>query len=907
MKGKKNSRFIAAIAVMLFMLLNINNVSAQLQMQDGTTLTGWTPDSLVRNVLLGQGVEVMNVKFNGSLTSINCTGVGKFTTGSQSTNLGISSGIVLSASALNYINTTNGSSTSSCSSYTDSDLMNLSSPNSTNNVALLEFDFVPRSDSIKFRYVFASEEYYGYECTQYNDVFAFFLSGVNPNGGMYSAKNIALVPNTEVPITISTVNGGQSYGSTTPCNLTNTQYFVNNQSQTYVKHMDGFTTVLTAEAKVVPCQTYHLKMAVCNASDNALPSCVFLEANSLTSNAISFNFTNPANPNVASDLYEGCQAIIKMSRPHQTTVPTRIDIDFEGTATNGVDFAIVNPYVYFPANTDTFQLTISPYMDDLDEGNGTGIETAKFVLSAENGCLRSDSVEFNIIDVEQIQNHIWRDTLTSGTSSIMLHSTVTGGMPNRTVTWINLMNPTAPSRSGDSINVATLPDALWLSYVEDACGNYASDTMLIGIRRNFAYILRDTFGTALFRDLVLTDTIICADEPLKLCVHGADSCVWTISGMNVPVNMRDTIFTVQPSNNATYVVHSYYWWNNQYWEDVDSVRVTVVPLPEVRVSADKNRLCQGQSVSISATGTNKFSWDGGQTFVDASSHSYSPDTTTMFVIYGLTAGAECYGKDSVLIVVDTVPAINLGDGTGVCGGEAAQLTVSTTAESFTWTANPPDASLGGQETRSLIIVNPATTTVYTVNAVNGTCSNSASVTVAVEQQPVAIGEVTPKTVSLGQMEAVFTDVSKYTTTRRWEFPDGEVYTDPEVHYIVPNDVDSISVRLWAYNPYMCFDTTTVTVYVDHTTLWIPNAFTPDESTNRTFEVIAKDIQRYHLVVYDRRGQMVFESYDLNNQWDGRAQNGKKCPQGAYSYIVSCHKITYPFDQIVKHGTVVLIR
>lgn len=134
-----------------------------------------------------------------------------------------------------------------------------------------------------------------------------------------------------------------------------------------------------------------------------------------------------------------------------------------------------------------------------------------------------------------------------------------------------------------------------------------------------------------------------------------------------------------------------------------------------------------------------------------------------------------------------------------------------------------------------------------------------------------------------------------------------VKTEQEVSYIVPDDVDSVNVMLWAYNPYMCFDTTTITVYVDHTTLWIPNAFTPEESTNNTFLVKMNDIQRYHIFIYDRRGQLVFESYDPEQAWDGKAQNGEKCPQGVYTYLISCHKITYPFDQIVRKGTVVLIR
>ena len=881
-------RFLS-FAIVLAALLFPCRVEAQLTMQPGTTLTGWTPDSLVRNVLLGAGVEVYNVRFNGSLTSINCTGVGKFT-GGNGTNLGIDAGIVLSASGLDYINTTSGSSTSSCPNYNDADMANLVSPRPANNTACLEFDFVPRSDSVSFRYVFASEEYYGYECDVYNDAFAFFLTGVRPAGGNYPANNnIALLPGTTTPITINTVNGGETHGSVTPCITTNTQYFVDNRQMTYVKHMDGFTTVLTAKAAVIPCQTYHLKMVVCNVQDNALPSAVFLEANSLMSNAISFAFDNSANPTAPSDLYEGCQAKVVMTRPQQKPTNTTIHVQVEGDVSNGVDFENWNSVFSFPANSDTVIKILAPYVDNEVEGT----EFARFVMWADGGCMYSDTMEFNILDVEPLNVTIEHDTLTSSTTNVQLRANITGGMPNRTVTWTDLLHPTAQPRTGEAIMVNTFNDMRWLVEVEDACIGYGSDTMLVGVRHDFARLS--------------PDTTICASEPLDLVVTGADSCVWFISGQTQPFATGSDTVHLEPEVMARYVVHSYKWWNNQYWEDVDSMICIVIPKPDVQVSASAMRICEGSSVTLSATGTNKYSWDGGETFEEASTHTYLPDSTTTYVIYGLTVGADCYGNDTIVITVDTIPDILIDAGEGVCGGEEAELTVQTSAESFSWSASPADPTLGGQEQHGHIIVNPASTTVYTVNAVNGVCTNSESVTVAVEPQPVAIGEVTPRTVSLGTMEAVFTDKSEHATTRRWEFPDGVVKTEQEVSYIVPDDVDSVNVMLWAYNPYMCFDTTTITVYVDHTTLWIPNAFTPEESTNNTFLVKMNDIQRYHIFIYDRRGQLVFESYDPEQAWDGKAQNGEKCPQGVYTYLISCHKITYPFDQIVRKGTVVLIR
>ncbi|MBP5515492.1 MAG: choice-of-anchor L domain-containing protein [Bacteroidales bacterium] len=899
MRILKISRKVLVIAAII---LISKGASAQLQITSGSQLTNWTPDSLVRNVLLGEGVEVFNVQFNGSFSSINCTGVGKFTTGTTTTNLGMSEGLILSASSMEYItNASSTASTSTCTSVSDANLAALVSPYAINNAAVLEFDFKPRSDSIKFRYVFASEEYYGFECTQYNDIFAFFLSGLSPFGGMYNNKNIALVPNTETPITINTVNGGQNYGTVTPCITTNTQYFVNNSSMTHIKHMDGFTTVLTAEAKVVPCQTYHLKMAVANVSDQALPSCVFLEANSLTSNAIEFTFENTANPQHPDELYEGCVAYLHMHRPTPSSTPTRIDLEIEGEVSNGIDFPYMQDYFMFPADTTDMTILISPFNDGLDEGVMIpGREYAKLVLSPANGCPRSDSVEFWVIDTHPIGVEIEYDTIMNTSASVMLNAIVTGGMPNREVRWKRMTyNPVTQSYVGDyfatgeTINYSLTPnnDRYVVAEVEDACNNVAYDTVFLGVRRNFAFQPHDT--------------TICEGSPLSLTVTGADSCVWSRNGQ--VFEYSSPTVGVTPMQTSVHVIKSYIWWNGQIWEDIDSMRVIVIPAPDVRVTASSNRICEGQPVTLSASGTSNFSFDGGVTFSTNNSHTFYPDTTTLFIVFGKTTTAECSGRDSIVITVDTIPDMVISAPGGVCGGEDVMLTLATTAESFMWFASPSDPTLTGQETHVTVIVNPQVTTVYTVNGTNGVCSNSTSTTVAVEAPPVAIGEVNPRTVSLGKMEAVFTDISLNTTSRRWDLPDGTTRTEKEISYIVPDDVDSINVLLWAYNPYMCFDTTTVTVYVDHTTLWTPNAFTPDESTNNTFLVKMNDVQRYHIMIYDRGGQLVFESYDPEQPWDGKSLNGKNCPQGAYVYIISCHKIAYPYDQIIKRGTVLLLR
>src|SRR5688572_2832911 len=211
------------------------NSFAQLTMNNAVT-----PAQLVAS-LLGPGVTASNITYTGASISRSL-----FTCGG-SCNLGMTSGILLSS----------GEATTAAPSFHHStdvgtpgylQLDSIINPRLTQDAAILEFDFTVATDSVKFEYVFASEEYNDYAAgtppSPYNDVFAFFISGP----GIVGQQNIAVVPGTTIPVSINTINNGYSAGvSTGPC--TNCQYFVDNVGGPSV-FFDGFTTVLTAKAAV---------------------------------------------------------------------------------------------------------------------------------------------------------------------------------------------------------------------------------------------------------------------------------------------------------------------------------------------------------------------------------------------------------------------------------------------------------------------------------------------------------------------------------------------------------------------------------------------------------------------------------------------------------------------------------
>ncbi|WP_298116276.1 choice-of-anchor L domain-containing protein, partial [Flavobacterium sp.] len=269
--------------LLIFLVVFCNSVFGQL-IVDNTTQT---PAQLVQNVLLGGGITVSNITFNGAAANATMVRdqVGFFTNG-VTTNLGINEGIILSTGrATEAIGPNNSGSTTQASIFPmggDPDLAAIAT-GAINTKAILEFDFVPIGNTLSFNFVFGSEEYLEYVGSSFNDVFGFFLSGPGITGPYTGgAANIALVPSTTTAISINNVNA-TSFPAFYVNNGTGATPAANPTIQ-----FDGFTTVIAAQANVQCGMTYHIKLAISNVGDSAFDSAVFLQAQSFNTNAFSF-------------------------------------------------------------------------------------------------------------------------------------------------------------------------------------------------------------------------------------------------------------------------------------------------------------------------------------------------------------------------------------------------------------------------------------------------------------------------------------------------------------------------------------------------------------------------------------------------------------------------------------------
>lgn len=234
--------------------------------------------------LAGGGVTVSNATYTGSNRA-----AGSFTGGTA--NVGFATGVVLASGKVqtkeddlecevgvegpNSCNETLGTNANSNGFALPGDtaLDALVTPNTTEDAAVLEFDFVPAQGTIDFSYVFSSEEYNDFANSSFNDVFAFFVNGTN----------CALVPGTTDPVSINTINNGDPGGDPTPHHAELYRDNVRPAPGSIDSQMDGLTTVLTCHATVTAGATNHIKLAIADVSDDALDSAVFIQAGSLVS------------------------------------------------------------------------------------------------------------------------------------------------------------------------------------------------------------------------------------------------------------------------------------------------------------------------------------------------------------------------------------------------------------------------------------------------------------------------------------------------------------------------------------------------------------------------------------------------------------------------------------------------
>ncbi|MEZ5004104.1 MAG: choice-of-anchor L domain-containing protein [Chitinophagales bacterium] len=479
-----------------------------------------TVQELIEQVLVSDGVSISNVSYQGNKN----LQVAAFT--DNSANYGFTEGLYMTSGRASEINQP--------AIVTADQIINLGSGdgdlarllgvnrNSITDAFIIEFDFVPNGDSVSFKYVFASEEYPDYVCSEFNDGFGFFLSGPGISGPYSNnGKNIALIPGTNTEVSINNVNGGSPGidGIVVPCNLSNSNFYISNAGGSTV--YNGRTVIFEARSSVTCGETYHIKLAIADILDGQFDSGVFLEANSFNSTNINLNFDGAAFNANSNQATEGCHLNLTFSRPPSDTTNTvYLPLSWEGSATPNVDYVGHIDTIEFPPGIDTIRFPIDILLDFITEPE----ENIEVKILTGNCGGAGFTFEILINDPLPISLGI-SDTLVIGCEdSVQLDAQITGGTNNFVYQWTN--------DQGQSIGTDSLSD--WLT-AEDQ-GNYSVwvyDSCSRDTAVSYFFIQKEI--AAANANFSVDNSVFCVSDTILIrnLSTDANAYQWSINGSTV--------------------------------------------------------------------------------------------------------------------------------------------------------------------------------------------------------------------------------------------------------------------------------------------------------------------------------------------------------------------------------------
>lgn len=908
---------------LIFLSVFYINISAQVTVNNTNTVEWY-----VQNVLLGANVSVSNITYNGSAANaiVAQDEVGEFT--NPGLQLGLPNGLAMGTG--NVMMATQGNvgvgSTMGGSLYdgNDAQLGTILGTSNFFDKCIIEFDFVPTGDTISFNYIFASEEYPEYVCSDFNDVFGFFLTGPNPAGGNFTNFNVARVPTslnpptfTTSPVAINTINPGfagvNGESSSLGCLLFGTDcdigctsldpnyaaysvYYVNNTGSSY--EYDGRTVPLPAMSPVVCGQTYHIKLAIADTGDELFDSGVFLEAGSFSSNGIS-----AANATAPGDV---------------TLCTTDLTMNFSA----GPDPAPDNFWDFGDGlGTSTLPNPSYTFLD-------TGYYQVMYVASSTSGsCVSRDTAYFdvNLIYPEQFnaQFNIPPIDPCDGMDSLLVSLAFTGTGAD-SIVW-------------DMGNGTTFTDSTSIDYYYTTQGTYTIEMTAFDLACNnqqtftetFDYIT--TFSTA--NAVAPPDTSFCGPPPYNLDFSATSATpdhYWDFgdgTGTSTQANPPYTYAT--PGNydimyvaidSSTCNIADTVYFNVDITQAEELSASFNLPVVEPCTSPDSIEV----NLAFTGTGADSLSWDmgNGDIFADVTSVDYYYTNQGTYTITMSAWDFQCNTFATFTDVVDfnlsyTTATADVPDDIFLC---TSPLNVVFSAGN-----TPPPNSFWnfGDGTGTSSQTNPT----YTY----GATGDYQVMYVAIDSSTCNIADTVYFDVTLAQAEtfsatldfvppppcgndSLIVDLA-FTGSGAdsivWDMGNGDIFNTNAVlyAYTVPGQY---TISMTAYDN-LCNNVETISETVTFagevvSIADVPNVFTPNgDGQNDILKIMSIDPSaEFSMTIYNRWGKKVFVSEGSGDFWDGSSRLGGEAHAGTYYYEVIYRDICTDEDKL-KTGYVQLMR
>lgn len=421
----------------------------------------------------------------------------------------------------------------------------------------------------------------------------------------------------------------------------------------------------------------------------------------------------------------------------------------------------------------------------------------------------------------------------------------------------------------------------------EGCKDTATDTINVSIQKDSA--------------IITGNTSICTDSSIQLnAISGLEYC-WSPAETLSDPSIQNPV--AKPITTTTYYLNILV--SNDKPVIQDSIKITVSPIPNIQTNNDTT-VCGIASVQLHASGASSYAWmpSTGLTNTSIADPVASPAATTTYTVKGIDMNG-CANTDSVNIIVNAVPQFSITPGdTSMCIGDSVLLTAGG-GDIYNWSPiqNLSNVSLATTKATPTQDIN------YSVTVTNTTCKITKVLT-----SNITVNELPVVTVTKSN------DVDCLNYQSQLNATGGIDYSWSPATYIsainIPNPVVNppadTKYFVTAFGSNGCKNQDSVLVHSSLTNIEavkfeVANAFTPNnDGVNDCFSVkYWGAANAFDMSIYNRWGQVVFHSNNINNCWDG-TYNGIPQPTGTYIYVITA-TTNCSVGILHKKGTLMLVR
>jgi gliding motility-associated-like protein len=384
----------------------------------------------------------------------------------------------------------------------------------------------------------------------------------------------------------------------------------------------------------------------------------------------------------------------------------------------------------------------------------------------------------------------------------------------------------------------------------------------------------------------------CEDEtnPTPAITGTAGGVYSSTSGL--VINSSTGVINLLNSNTGTYTVT--YTPPAGSCEAPSTCTITINGLPTVNAGSDLT-VCVGQTVVLTATGANQYTWDNGI----QNGISFTPSLgTTVYTVTG-TSLAGCTNTDQISVTATPIPTAGFTpDVTMGCVPLTVTFTnTSSGSANCTWNFGDGTVLNGCANVTNTFTEEGCYDVTLTITSAGG-CQTTISVPslICVEEAPIAYFIPSTNTVTEFENQVYFDNESTGAISYAWNFGDNSVTSNadnPTHEYPPALQGEGWTIQLIATSQMGCMDTAYASIYFQEELIfYVPNTFTPDDDDyNQTFQPVFTsgfDPYDFSMWIYNRWGEIVFETHDATKGWDGSYGNNHEVnlvQDGTYTWKI----------------------